>query len=364
MYLIITRNFPPELGGMQILMWGLSNSLAKHGIVKVFAEDHKDAVSHDKNVKYQIERIGGFKFFRKFRKANLINEYLKENKSITAVVADHWKSLEKINSDLLKNKKTICLIHSKEINHPVNSNLNKRVLKSLSKTNYIVSNSNFTKKLAVNLNLNEEKIVVINPGVEKNITPSKENIRIANELFKNSFPKLITVSRFDKRKNHEKVIMALRNLKQIYPNIIYTCIGYGDEEENIKNLTKELELNEQVMFLKNISQDLKNALVFKSNIFVMPSIIHKTSVEGFGIAYVEAAQYGVPSIGGKDGGASDAIKNNETGIICDGNNLEEIYSSIDLILKNNSYLELGKKAKEYSTKFEWDNIIKEYLKIL
>ena len=158
--------------------------------------------------------------------------------------------------------------------------------------------------------------------------------------------------------------MALRNLKQIYPNIIYTCIGYGDEEENIKKLTKELELEEQVIFLKNISQDLKNALVSKSNTFVMPSIIHKTSVEGFGIAYVEAASYGTGSIGGKDGGASDAIKNNETGIICDGNNLEEIYSSIDLILKNNSYLELGKKAKEYSTKFEWDNIIKEYLKIL
>ena len=364
MYLIITRNFPPELGGMQILMWGLSNSLAKHGIVKVFAEDHKDAVSHDKNVKYQIERIGGFKFFRKFRKANLINEYLKENTSITTVIADHWKSLEKINSDLLKNKKTICLIHSKEINHPVNSSLNKRVLKTLSKTNYIVSNSNFTKKLAVNLNLNEEKIVVINPGVEKNITPSKENIRIANELFKNSFPKLITVSRFDKRKNHEKVIMALKNLKQMYPNIIYTCIGYGEEEENIRKLTNELELNEQVVFLNNISQDLKNALVSKSNLFVMPSIIHKSSVEGFGIAYVEAAQYGIPSIGGKDGGASDAIKNNETGIICDGNNLDEIYSSIDLILKNNSFVEMGKKAKYYSTKFEWNNITKEYLKIL
>ena len=158
--------------------------------------------------------------------------------------------------------------------------------------------------------------------------------------------------------------MALRNLKQIYPNIVYTCIGYGDEEENIKKLTNELELNEQVIFLKNISQDLKNALVAKSNAFVMPSIIHKTSVEGFGIAYVEAAQYGIPSIGGKDGGASDAIRDKETGIICDGNNLDEIYSSIDLVLKNNSYKELGKKAKENSTKFEWKNIIKDYLKIL
>ena len=158
--------------------------------------------------------------------------------------------------------------------------------------------------------------------------------------------------------------MALRNLKQIYPKITYTCIGYGDEEKNIKSLVKELQLNDQVTFLKNISQDLKNALVFKSNVFVMPSIVHKTSVEGFGIAYVEAAQLGIPSIGGKDGGASDAIKHNETGIICDGNSLEDIYSSIDLILKNNSYLEMGKKAKEYSSKFDWGNIVKEYLRIL
>ena len=95
----------------------------------------------------------------------------------------------------------------------------------------------------------------------------------------------------------------------------------------------------------------------------MPTIIYKKSVEGFGIAYVEAAQYGIPSIGGKDGGASDAIVDKETGVICDGNNLEEIYSSIDLVLKNNSFKELGLKAKEYVSKFEWDNIIKKYLKI-
>ena len=186
----------------------------------------------------------------------------------------------------------------------------------------------------------------------------------AENLLKGKNPRLITVSRFDKRKNHEKVIMALRNLKEIYPNIIYTCIGLGEEEDNIKKLAKELKLENHILFLKDISQDLKNALVAKSNLFVMPSIIHKKSVEGFGIAYVEAAQFGIPSIGGKDGGASDAIKDHETGIICDGNNLDEIYSSIDLILKNNLYVEMGKKAKDYSTKFEWNNIVKEYLRIL
>ena len=105
-------------------------------------------------------------------------------------------------------------------------------------------------------------------------------------------------------------------------------------------------------------------LVAKSNIFVMPSIIYKKSVEGFGIAYVEAAQYGIPSIGGIDGGAADAIDHEKTGLICDGNNLDEIYSSINSMLENNKYLEYGKAAKENSTKFRWDKIIEEYKKIL
>ena len=109
---------------------------------------------------------------------------------------------------------------------------------------------------------------------------------------------------------------------------------------------------------------MKNSLVAKSNIFVMPSIIHKASVEGFGIAYVEAAQYGVPSLGGKDGGASDAIDHNKTGLICDGNNLEDIYSSLNSMIENKKYLEFGKNAKDYASKFQWENILEEYKKIL
>jgi phosphatidylinositol alpha-1,6-mannosyltransferase len=158
--------------------------------------------------------------------------------------------------------------------------------------------------------------------------------------------------------------MALRNLKQQYPDIVYICIGYGDEEENLKKLVQELDLGSQVMFFKDISNDLKNALIAKSNIFVMPSVIHKTSVEGFGIAYVEAAQYGIPSLGGKDGGASDAIKHDETGLICDGNNLDQIYSSLNSMIDNKKYLEMGKNAKRYVSKFDWKKILKEYEKIL
>ena len=40
MFLVSTRNFPPEPGGMQNLMEGLSKALTNHGPVKVFADNH------------------------------------------------------------------------------------------------------------------------------------------------------------------------------------------------------------------------------------------------------------------------------------------------------------------------------------
>ena len=359
MYLIVTRSFPPDTGGMQNLMSGLTNSLAKHYMVKVFADQSKNKTL-DEKLSYSVDRVGGPKLIRKYRQAYLVNDFVKNNKNISGIIADHWKSLELIKTK----KKKICLIHSKEINHNKGSILNRRVLNILNNVDYVVSNSQFTKNLAINCGVNPEKIIVINPGIEPLKELSKNILFEAEDLLQNKSPRLITVSRLDKRKNHEKIIMSLRNLKQLYPSIIYTCIGHGEEEENIKKLVKELNLENHVLFLKNISQELKNALLAKSNVFVMPSIIHKKSVEGFGIAYIEAAQYGLPSISGKDGGEADAIKNNETGIICNGNNLDEIYSSIDLVLKNNSYKNFINKTKEFAKRFEWDNIIKQYFEIL
>ena len=359
MYLIVTRAFPPELGGMQSLMWGLAREMSKNFLIKVFTDYQENHKEFDEKVNFSIERVGGFKFLRKIRKAQLIDEVSKENK-ISGIIGDHWKSLELLKT----NRKKYCLIHGKEINHPKGSRLNNRILKVLNNVEKVIANSQYTKNLAIDIGVNEEKITIINPGIDPVKDLDKKSIIKVESLLKIKTPRLITVSRFDKRKNHEKVIMAIRNLKQIYPDIVYICIGYGTEEENIKKLVKELGLEAQVMFFKDISENLKNALISKSNIFVMPSIKYKTSVEGFGIAYVEAAQFSVPSLGGKDGGAADAIQHDKTGLICDGDNLDEIYSSLNFMLENKKFIEFGKNAKINSDKFLWSNIIENYKKIL
>jgi phosphatidylinositol alpha-1,6-mannosyltransferase len=359
MYLIVTRSFPPELGGMQSLMWGLSRELSKNYMIKVYADYIENHKIFDEQASFSIERVGGPKFLRKYRKAHLIDVFVKDSK-VDGIVADHWKSLEHLKT----NKKKICLIHGKEINHKKGSRINKRLLEVFDKVEKVIANSEYTKNLAIEIGINQDKIVVINPGIDPIKDLNQKSLDKVESLLKVKTPRLITVSRFDKRKNHEKVIMALRNLKQIYPDIVYICIGYGDEEDNIKNLVRELDLGSQVMFFKDITDDLKNALIAKSNVFVMPSVINKSSVEGFGIAYTEAAQYGVPSIGGKDGGASDAIEHEKTGLICDGNNLDEIYTSVHSLLENKKYLDYGKNAKEFISKFYWSNIVEKYKDIL
>ena len=66
MFLVVTRNFPPDVGGMQILMGGLSESLVEHGSVKVFTYDVPNSNSYDDKSLLNIERIKGIKFFSSF----------------------------------------------------------------------------------------------------------------------------------------------------------------------------------------------------------------------------------------------------------------------------------------------------------
>ena len=99
MFLILTRNFPPEIGGMQNLMHGLTKSLSKLNIVKVFADYHENYSVFDNSVNFSIERVGGPKLLRKYRKSYLINDFLKNNKNVNCIIADHWKSLELIKTN-------------------------------------------------------------------------------------------------------------------------------------------------------------------------------------------------------------------------------------------------------------------------
>ena len=82
MYLIVTKSYPPELGGMQSLMWGFTREMSKNFLIKVFADYQKGHEEFDAKVNFSIERVGGIKFLRKIRKAQLIDEVSKKIKLV------------------------------------------------------------------------------------------------------------------------------------------------------------------------------------------------------------------------------------------------------------------------------------------
>ena len=99
---------------------------------------------------------------------------------------------------------------------------------------------------------------------------------------------------------------------------------------------------------------------------IMPTLdeTKKLSIEGFGISYIEAALFGIPSIASNVGGAQEAVLHNETGIIID--NLDKLEIAIvDLIENNIKMKKLGEKAKKRAEiQLSWTNIIKDYNKLI
>ena len=363
MFLISTRNFPPDIGGIQNLMEGLSIALLNHGPVKVFADSFENSQNYDQDSKLNIQRISGFKIFKKYRKANLVKEFINDN-NLRAAFFDHWKSIENIDALTLKKTKTFCLIHSKEINHPLGSALNKRMLNALSKADFVIANSNFTKNLVIKLGFKNNNIKVINPGCNYPIKVDDEAKKFAKTIYGDAFPKLITVSRLDGRKSHKNILMTIKNLLPKFPKLRYVSIGDGDEKNNLEKLKKELGLINEVSFIYKSTEQEKVGLLEKSDILVMPSVVYKKSVEGFGITFIEAASYGKPSIGGIFGGEKDAVVEGQTGYLCDGNDLNALYNTLLKCLTDDHFKDLGVNAFRFSKNFNWDKIIKKYIQLI
>ena len=122
---------------------------------------------------------------------------------------------------------------------------------------------------------------------------------------------------------------------------------------------------ENIIFLGWITEPEKSILLDLSDVFAMTPIEVGQSVEGFGMVYIDAAFHGLPALGSDSGGISDAIINNETGLLCSSGNQNEITKNLEKLLTDKELrLKLGRRGKELAfEKHTWKNKINEYLDV-
>ena len=364
MIIILTQCFPPRIGGIENLVENLSIELSKTYEILVLADqyDKTNDSSNDKNYNHNlvIKRISGIKFLRKRKKLAELKKLL-SSKKITHVIGDSWKSFE-LTIDTINSLSipSICLAHGNEL-IAKNSSKNFRIISTLNKVLHVVCNSNFTLNLVRDIGITNQNLTRIHPGAQNTIDLNEQIIPNIDGQ-----PVVTTLARLEKRKGHEYILSAIAKLKTEYPNILYIIAGSGVELENLKKITSELDINKNVTFLADINNNQKKYLFKNTNLMVMPTLDEskKSSIEGFGIAYLEAAYYGIPSIASNVGGTPEAVIHNQTGIII--SDISELYSTLKDLLANRVKLdELGKNAKlRVENDFTWKAIGNKYLKII
>jgi len=367
---ISTQCFQPVLGGMENLMKGLAENLHKKKYnIFVFADSKNslDEEKHDKHVGYEIVRYRGLKIIRKKKKSIDIKKFINFKKNINCIFCDSWKSAENlIKNKIAKTEKIFCLAHGNDILVKNNIIKRKRIIKTLSETSFIIANSYFTKKKITDLGIRSNKIKVIYPGVEKFYFNSKKNNNTFKK-YKNFKPILLTIARLEKRKNHKKIIYAVKDLIKDFKNLVYLIAGDGPEMKKIRKLIDKLNLKKNVKILGKVNEDDKAFLFKISDLHVMPTIQDKRSmsIEGFGISYIESGMHGIPSISSGLGGTKESVINGKTGIICNPNNISSIKDSIKkLLINKKAYKNMSVNSRNFSKEFLWKNTIRNYLKLI
>tara|TARA_B100001093_G_C26356327_1_gene812488 strand:- start:30 stop:692 length:663 start_codon:yes stop_codon:yes gene_type:complete len=220
--------------------------------------------------------------------------------------------------------------------------------------------------MIASLKINYDKIEIVHPGIDiyEDFINTEDRANI-NNLIKDSSPIITTLARIEKRKGHKFIINAISELKHKFPNMLYLIAGKGPYLDEIKKFVRKLHLEENVVFLGWITEPEKSLVLQSSDLFIMTPTTVGESVEGFGMVFIDAAFHGIASIGTFNGGISDAVVNNQTGLLCEEGNQDSITKNIDKLLSNKELRdELGKNGKiRARDEYSWNSKVLEYLEL-
>ena len=126
---------------------------------------------------------------------------------------------------------------------------------------------------------------------------------------------ILTVARLDERKGQDRVIEALGRIdSSLRPNVVYVVVGADIDAAYAKRVREMASRCPcRVIVAGAIPEAELKSYYRTADIFCMPGAPHETRIEGFGLAYLEAASQGVPSIAGRAGGVPEVVLDGETG---------------------------------------------------
>lgn len=295
-------------------------------------------------------------------------EYLKVIKEIKKIINNikpdllhaHYASSYGLIGSLINYKPYIISAWGTDIyEFPKNGFIQKKIIKyNLKKADYLFSTS---IAMADEMKKYTDKEIKVTPfGIDMEKYKINESIR--NKKKERDYKVIGTIKTLEKRYGIEYLIKAFSIVKKNYNKgkIYLKIAGDGSQLELLKDLVKELELEENVEFLGRINQEIVADTFNSFDISVFPSL-----KESFGVSALESQACGVPVIVTNVGGHPETVINGESGLIVEPKDEKELADAILSLIDSNDNLEkMGLIGRKYvKEKYELNKTFGEIEKI-
>jgi len=263
--------------------------------------------------------------------------------------------------------RTLCYLHGLDIIYP---SLIYRVvfLPLIRACDLIVVNSENTARVARSRGINAEKIEIITPGVS---TPAVRKAAVSGGMDEKLGPgrkHLIFWGRIVERKGLapfiEKSLSALKDMDaRIHLNIVGEAPNQAKHKlitGNIKAISRENDLENDITFWGRLGESDLQALLLRMDVHIFPLLDIDGDIEGFGMVALEAAAAGLQTVAFDCGGVRDAICEEASGYLVKPGDYNALNNAILQALKEKE----DRKAacREYATANSWERFAGKLLK--
>ncbi|MEM5809531.1 MAG: glycosyltransferase family 4 protein [Candidatus Aenigmatarchaeota archaeon] len=365
--LIISRDFPPNSGGISVYAYETFKRLSKKFNIKVFTTS---GIKNKKIIRITKSSTDIFQF--------VIKSFLyglEENFDIIFATT-YFHALPGIFLKILKKKPLVTNIQDLGIIEYIKIKSLIKFIKylvhklAISYSDIIIVPSEIVKKdIKKFFKIKDEKIVVIPNGFNKSLFHPQINPQKVRKKLKISrnIKVILSVGLLPK-KGTEYLVEACGLLKNKYNFDNFCLIIVGDKDkrfdryyQKIEKIIRSYKLYENIKFVGSMEQKELRYFYKSCDVFVAASYYG----EGFGIPCVEASAVGKPVVATKLFEKSGTVINNKTGLIVSPKNSIALAKAILKLLTNNKLRKtLGKNGIDFVKKFDWDDHCNKLIEII
>jgi phosphatidyl-myo-inositol dimannoside synthase len=173
-------------------------------------------------------------------------------------------------------------------------------------------------------------VSVLHPGADlRAFRPDLPTADLRERLGVNGRAVVVCVSRLVARKGQDVLIRGMSRVRRRVPEATLVIVGGGPYEARLRALASHAPTG-SVVFAGQVSEEDLPRYYAMGDVFAMPcrSRLGGMEVEGWGNVFIEASACARPIVVGDSGGARETVVDEETGLLVDGGDVEQVADAV------------------------------------